>query len=73
MGWCEAAVNHVSGHKGGVPGVYNRAVFGPEKARAMQVWGGPTPRRNATRGRGPLKAQQDVWAANGALCGRGTG
>jgi integrase len=34
----EAAVNHLSGHKGGIAGVYNRAVYGPEKARAMQVW-----------------------------------
>jgi integrase len=34
----EAAVNHVSGHKGGIAGVYNRAVYGPEKARATQAW-----------------------------------
>jgi integrase len=34
----EAAVNHQSGHKGGVAGIYNRAVYAPEKAKAMQQW-----------------------------------
>ena len=27
----EAVLNHVSGHKGGVAGIYNRAAYEPEK------------------------------------------
>ena len=34
----EAVLNHVSGHKAGVAGVYNRAQYGPEKATALQRW-----------------------------------
>jgi len=34
----EAVVNHVSGHKGGVAGVYNRAQYLSEKTRALQAW-----------------------------------
>jgi integrase len=34
----EAAVNHVSGHKGGVAGIYNRALYAEEKARLLQKW-----------------------------------
>jgi integrase len=34
----EAIVNHVSGHKGGVAGIYNRAVYLPEKREALQPW-----------------------------------
>jgi hypothetical protein len=30
----EAAANHVSGQKGGVAGIYDRAAYGPQKARA---------------------------------------
>ena len=36
----EAVVNHVSGHRAGVAGVYNRAVYRVEKAAALQRWGG---------------------------------
>jgi hypothetical protein len=35
----ESAVNHVSGHKGGVAGVYNKAVYAPEKRELMEMWG----------------------------------
>lgn len=35
----EACVNHVSGHKAGVAGVYNRAAYANEKRCAMEVWG----------------------------------
>ena len=35
----EAIVNHVSGHKGGVAGVYNRAAYAPEKRQALEMWG----------------------------------
>jgi integrase len=34
----EAVVNHVSGHKGGVAGVYNRATYAAEKRAALQRW-----------------------------------
>jgi len=34
----EAVVNHVSGHKGGVAGIYNRAKYAPEKRAALQRW-----------------------------------
>ena len=34
----EAVVNHISGHKGGVAGIYNRASYADEKRRALQVW-----------------------------------
>ena len=35
----EAIVNHLSGHKVGVAGVYNRATYNDEKKRALQNWG----------------------------------
>jgi integrase len=34
----EAIVNHVSGHKGGVAGVYNKAAYYAEKREALQRW-----------------------------------
>ena len=34
----EAALNHVSGHKSGVAGVYNRATYWPEKVEAFSKW-----------------------------------
>lgn len=34
----EAVVNHVSGHKGGVAGVYNHATYEPEKRAALDKW-----------------------------------
>jgi integrase len=34
----EAVLNHVSGHKGGVAGIYNRAQYGAEKAQALARW-----------------------------------
>jgi len=34
----EAVVNHVSGHKGGVAGIYNRATYAEEKRLALQRW-----------------------------------
>lgn len=34
----EAVVNHVSGHKGGVAGIYNRATYAEEKRAALQRW-----------------------------------
>ncbi len=34
----EAVLNHVSGHKAGVAGVYNRALYAPETRRALDRW-----------------------------------
>ncbi len=34
----EAVLNHVSGHKAGVAGVYNRSSYAPEKRAALDVW-----------------------------------
>jgi integrase len=34
----EAVLNHVSGHKGGVAGIYNRATYEPQKRVALQKW-----------------------------------
>lgn len=34
----EAVINHVSGHKGGVAGIYNRAGYEAEKATALARW-----------------------------------
>jgi integrase len=34
----EAVVNHLSGHKGGVAGIYNRATYAAEKCDAMEKW-----------------------------------
>jgi integrase len=34
----EAVLNHVSGHKAGVAGVYNRATYEREKRQALDLW-----------------------------------
>ena len=34
----EAILNHVSGHKSGVAGIYNRASYEAEKATALNLW-----------------------------------
>jgi hypothetical protein len=34
----EAVVNHVSGYKGGVAGIYNRAAYDKEKRAALNLW-----------------------------------
>jgi integrase len=34
----EAIVNHISGHKAGVAGVYNRATYDVEKREALELW-----------------------------------
>jgi integrase len=34
----EAVLNHVSGHKGGVAGIYNRATYDREKREALNLW-----------------------------------
>jgi len=35
----EAVLNHVSGHKAGVAGIYNRASYAAEKRAALTLWG----------------------------------
>lgn len=35
----EAVINHISGHKAGVAGVYNRAAYAAEKRAALDAWG----------------------------------
>lgn len=35
----EAVLNHVSGHKAGVAGIYNHAMHEPEKRDALDCWG----------------------------------
>jgi len=34
----EAVLNHISGHKSGVAGIYNRATYGTEKEQALARW-----------------------------------
>jgi integrase len=34
----EAVLNHISGHKGGIAGIYNRAQYSAEKAEALARW-----------------------------------
>jgi integrase len=34
----EAVLNHISGHKAGVAGVYNRATYAAEKQKALELW-----------------------------------
>jgi integrase len=34
----EAIVNHVTGHKAGVAGVYNHAEYAEEKRKALDLW-----------------------------------
>jgi integrase len=34
----EACLNHISGHKSGVAGIYNRSNYGPQKIAALQRW-----------------------------------
>ena len=34
----EAVINHVSGHKAGVAGIYNRSTYAAEKRAALNEW-----------------------------------
>ena len=34
----EAVLNHISGHKRGVAGIYNRATYDKEKREALNLW-----------------------------------
>ncbi|HEX2320173.1 MAG TPA: hypothetical protein VHJ18_14430, partial [Streptosporangiaceae bacterium] len=46
----EAVVNHISGHKAGVAGVYNRAAYATEKRAALQRWADHVDRITHRRG-----------------------
>jgi hypothetical protein len=35
----ETIINHISGHKSGVAGIYNHATYLAEKRQALEVWG----------------------------------
>jgi hypothetical protein len=35
----EALLGHVGGHKSGVAGVYNKAIYLEERRRALERWG----------------------------------
>jgi len=35
----EAILDHVSGHKAGVAGIYNRSTYAAEKRAALDLWG----------------------------------
>jgi integrase len=35
----EALVNHVSGHRAGVAGIYNKALYSAERRKALDMWG----------------------------------
>ena len=34
----EAVLNHISGHRAGVAGIYNRAIYATEKRIALDMW-----------------------------------
>ena len=34
----EAVLNHISGHKAGVAGIYNKALYSVEKRQALERW-----------------------------------
>jgi hypothetical protein len=34
----ESALNHISGHKAGVAGIYNRETYKPEVKAALTLW-----------------------------------
>lgn len=36
----EAILNHISGHRAGVAGIYNRAIYATEKRAALDLWAG---------------------------------
>jgi hypothetical protein len=37
----EAVLNHISGHKAGVAGTYNHALYASPKRAALALWAGP--------------------------------
>ena len=47
----EAVLNHVSGHKAGVAGIYNRSTYAAEKRAALDLWAGHLQDRIVAQGR----------------------
>lgn len=43
----EAVLNHVSGHKAGVAGIYNRSSYAAEKRAALELWANHVTKRGA--------------------------
>jgi len=66
----EALVNHVSGHKGGVAGVYNKALYLKERREALELWAAhiarlvlrPEPQRS-TKPKQPASHSANITAA----------
>jgi integrase len=64
----EAVLNHVSGHRAGVAGTYNRAAYAAEKADALQRWadrideivGGKSPKTAEAKTAETAEATQDA-------------
>ena len=46
----EAILNHISGHKGGVAGIYNRAAYRAEKREALNRWAAHITHQTTRRG-----------------------
>ncbi len=63
----EAILGHVSGHKAGVAGIYNRAAYRAEKAAALQRWADWL--EGWRRRRRPRPDRADCGRAFPALCG----
>ena len=51
----EAILNHVSGHKSGVAGIYNRSTYGAEKRAALELWASHLQSGDCPGGRGERK------------------
>ena len=57
----EAVVNHISGHKGGVAGIYNKAEYAEPKRKALQRWAAHVDA--VVSGREEEKVLQGPWTA----------
>jgi hypothetical protein len=57
----EAVLNHMSGHKAGVAGVYNKATYAPEKRAALEADVLPTVARTMSDLPRPLKRWDAPW------------
>ena len=55
----EAILNHISGHRAGVAGIYNRAIYAAEKREALDKW--------AETIAGELRGQLDVLSNSAGL------
>jgi len=60
----EATVNHISGYKAGIAGVYNRAEYLPERKAALERWASQRPHWNA----GPATSTASCPGTRLTLC-----